>query len=160
MNDYPSARTSIRFSGKTPDEMLENLIATDHKTLAMQVLNDRLNDLVREHNHRAMSDKEGDGEPTFQFMGWFWRNVNWLEPGDFAIAASGDEVRVCQNNKWGYPQRELTSAELATVRGHVWDALTADGKGGVLAEIYDEVDRHLEAASTFIANLDVPWEDA
>ena len=158
MNDYPSARTSVRFSGETPDEMLANLIATDHKTLAMQVLNDHLNDFVRAHNNRAMRD-EKNGEPTFQFMGWGWRDVNWLEPGDFAIAASGDEVCVCQSNKWGYPQRELTSAELATVRGHVWDALMADGKGGILADIYNEVDRHLEAANTFIANLDVPWEN-
>lgn len=158
MNDYPFTRTSVYFSGKTPDEMLENLIATDHKTLAMQVLNDHLNDFVRSHNSRAMSEA-GDGEPTFQFMGWGWRNVNWLEPGDFAIAASGDEVRVCQNNKWGYRSRELTSDELATVRGHVWDALMADGKGGILADIYDEVDRHLKAASTFIANLNMPVEE-
>lgn len=158
MTTTPMTRTSVHFSGKTPDEMLANLIATDHKTLAMQVLNDHLNDFVRSHNDRAMSDEE-NGEPTFRFMGWFWRDVNWLEPGDFAIAASGDAVRVCQSNKWGYRQRELTGDELATVRGHVWDALMADGKGGNLADIYDEVDRHLEAASTFIANLDVPWED-
>ena len=127
---------------KTSEEFLAAHQKLPAETLALLVVNTHLNDFVRGHS---------DG----LYFGWWWRNVDWFTPGGITIARSGRKVAVCQNNKWGYPQRPLTSDEQARFRNLVWKAHLASMRGGSLKDIEDAVERRISKARAFLQSLEV-----
>lgn len=147
LGDYELEKISLpRECG--PEEAVAFFAAQDPAKLAVMMVNETLNSFIRE----AQPD---DGERPIDFQGWFWRSVDFFTPGGTTVAKGDGRVAVCQNNKWGYLQRDLTDDEQATFRGLVWGAYRASGKGGNLADIWAARDAELEKANEFIHNLDM-----
>lgn len=135
----------------TPGEAVKAIVGYHPEDVAVSVVNMRLNQLI--------SDRDGglfESRGPVDYQGWFWRSIDFFDPDNAAIADGDGRVAFCQNNKWDYPERNLTEEELSTFRDHVWKAYQASRKGGSLEDIQNEVDKHLSAGSDYIASLYVP----
>ena len=144
-------RSGFHVHGETADEALRNLRRARKDDITVAVVNTVLNDLIRQR------DRDRTDGPML-YMGWYWRNVDFFSPGGFTIAKGDGQTAACMNNKWGYPQRDLTDDEQKVVRDLVWDAYLTSHRGGNLAEIDAATDDKLAEAQAFIDGLDVPGE--
>lgn len=138
----------------TPEEAAMELANRNSIELAMLVLNVQLNSFIADADVRQRDD-----ESPVRYMGWYWRNVDFFEEHDIAIADGDGEVRICQSNKWGYPQRSLTSEERDKFLRLIWAAHRESCKGGNLSEIFEKTDADLEKAFDYIGSLTVPEEE-
>jgi len=150
MSGYYFDRSGIDVRGETADEALRNLRRAKKDDLTVAAVNDALNDLIRDRDHDS-------SEPgPMLYMGWYWRNVDFFTPRGFTIARGDGQIAACMNNKWDYPERDLTDDEQKVVRDLVWAAYVASRQGGNLAEIHANTDAKLAEAQAFIDSLDVP----
>lgn len=158
-----SADTKIRQLGKyeldrialpsnSPREALEFFEAQDKESLAALIVNHVLNDFVS-----GAEDSESD-EPPIPYQGWYWRSVDFFNEGGVTIAEGDGRVAICQNNKWGYPQRDLTGAEMGEFLDRVWAAHQASRKGGQLSQIHEETNNLLAEAGRYIESLKINEE--
>lgn len=137
------------FYSETPEEAIAHYSGMLSKNLAVLMVNSTLNNLVTEASWESL--KTGDGVTPIPFMGWYWRHVDFFTPGGVTIAEGDGIVAVCQNNKWGYPQRDLTPEEQHTLLTIVWDAYKTTQR----ASTSEEVQKTLKSAGSFIAGLQV-----
>lgn len=57
----------------------------------------------------------GTSGKNIPYIGWYWRNVGFDLPISLGILP-GEWVGFIENNKWGYDEFDLTSAQSAKVR--------------------------------------------
>lgn len=147
--------SSIWMRGDTPQEVLDGFADYAASDLAKLIVNDQLNDFIANND-----DAESGGPIAYQ--GWYWRAVDFFTPGGITVAKGAGRVAVCQNNKWDYPQRDLTADEQAEFLRLVWVAYQESCKGGILSEIREKTRAALDNAGAFVENLDGPfsgWDD-
>jgi len=136
----------IRLKADSPAEAVDFLSAQDPRKLAVMMVNHVLNNFISTRN---------DDEAGIPYQGWFWRSVDFFTPRGVTIADGDGRVAICQNNKWGYPERDLTEVEQAALLTHVWGAYLASRKGGMLSEIEAETSRLLFEAGQYIDSLTI-----
>ena len=144
--------SSIWMRGETPQEALNGLAEYAATDLAKLIVNDQLNDFIANND-----DHEGDGPIAYQ--GWYWRAVDFFTPNGITVAKGAGRVAVCENNKWGYPERYLTTEEQAEFLRLVWVAYRESCKGGILSEIREKTRAALDLAGAYIENLGGPFDD-
>jgi hypothetical protein len=65
-------------------------------------------------------------EDSIPYMGWFWRDFDFITK-DVAIGKDHDDnMGVMANNKWDYPERQMTEAEVDTFMELIDRVLTVD----------------------------------
>jgi hypothetical protein len=82
--------------------ILENLLTRTKESLANEIYNNIIDEGVN-------GDNREEGIP---YMGWFWRYFDFIAK-DVTIGEDGDNnIGVMANNKWDYPQRQMTEVEV------------------------------------------------
>lgn len=134
---------SWMLSGKPYTECKAAALSLSAEQLARIVVDDRYNRFVGEHADRddrvegkvgpvpkALVDHEHG--KLVPYIGWFWRSTDWFD-GRITIGDCGEFIGVMENNKWDYPQRQLTPDEFVQVVAIVDEAMSVRG-GGSLAD--------------------------
>lgn len=62
------------------------------------------------------------------YIGWFWRDTDFARKRIY-IGHTGDYIGVMENNKWDYPERQMTEAE-ATTFMHLFNTAFAEQASG------------------------------
>ena len=85
------------------ESILENLLTRTKESLANEIYND------------IIEVMNGDTpEDSIPYMGLIWRYFNFIAK-DVTIGKDEDNnIGVMANNKWDYPQRQMTEAEVDT----------------------------------------------
>jgi len=107
-------------------EYRERLAALDHVELANSAANYVLNDW-------CASVADNDTEKRLPYIGWYWRSVDFAGRS-IPVGDCGDFIGFMENNKWDYPERDLTPDEAEHVIGLLWRARNEAGKGGLVSE--------------------------
>lgn len=151
----------------TVAEALAKVAEYGHEQLVSLVINSHLNRWVSDH-----ADDRGEGQglevllthnesgKNVPYIGWVWRSVEFVG-GRIPVADCGDFIGFCENNKWGYDQRDLTDDEQADVVALVWKAKRAsEDRGGnsdeiaaAVAAVLDELWEYMQALRIPVA----PW---
>lgn len=126
--------------GQDIEECKQELLKESKEDLVALVINNRLNSFMA--NHADKSEKEGKGK-RIPYIGWFWRSVNFVD-GDITIGDCGDFIGFMENNKWDYPERELSKEEVNKVLTIVWEAKRLSEQGGMVSEIVGNTNAKLE----------------
>lgn len=123
VSDYFTVR------GDTIEDIQANLAKNSKDDLVGLVINNRLNEFV---GHWA--DK-GEGDSKFiPYVGWFWRSTDFVGR-HIAIGDCGEFIGVMENNKWDYPERELTVTECDQVIAIILEAKRLSEEGGLATDI-------------------------
>lgn len=150
LSDYALEQIRLPRDG-SPADAVAFFAGQDPARLAVLLVNDQLNRFIGD-------SRRDEGDAPIDYQGWFWRSVDFFTPRGITIAEGDGRVAICQNNKWGYPERDLTEAEQTQFLTLVWAAYLESRKGGNLAEIYAATDAALGKANDFILSLDVNGE--
>jgi hypothetical protein len=146
--DCTSIRSAVR--GGDFEANKTKMLEADHETLAALVINTRYNEFV---SARDSYDQERPIDPTVAnglahgkrvpYIGWFWRNTDFCHKR-ICIGDCGQFIGVMENNKWDYPSRLLTEAEVDQVLAIIDAAMRADEQGGRVSKIEADTHRELE----------------
>ncbi len=122
----------------------------DKDALVAKIVNDEYNDFIVSYSSydKDEGDPHGHGKRV-PYIGWYWRSVDFVN-GSIPIGDCGEFVGFMENNKWDYPERDLTKEEVAKVIEMLDRAMEENSKGGwadqvdsstkaVLAELWDYV---------------------
>jgi hypothetical protein len=128
--------TGHAVDGETFDEARVDLAGWRHEDLVDLVLNDHLNGFISDWADRKDDDAaplaglltHNESGKRVPYIGWYWRDVDFAAKR-ITIADCGDFIGFCENNKWGYDQRDLTDDEADQVIALLWKALNARGAG-------------------------------
>lgn len=126
--------------GQDVEECKQELLKESKEDLVTLIINNRLNSFMA--NHADKSKEEGDGK-RIPYIGWFWRSVNFVD-GEITIGDCGDFIGFMENNKWDYPERELSKEEANKVLTIVWEAKRLSEQGGMVSEIVGNTNAKLE----------------
>lgn len=124
---------------KTMAERRAELEAQSHEELVALAINEHYNGLALRLCRQHETGLHGKAVP---YMGWYWRAVDFAS-GSIPIAFGEGYVACCANNKWGHDEREMAPEEVAQFVGHLDSISKAEGRGGLLSEINDEVRRRI-----------------
>lgn len=132
-----SVISNLRYSVKRGgyNEAVENIRELTKAQLEAAVINEFYNDWCRNNSD------PGSGGPskTIPYMGWFWRDMDFAGK-DFTVAdnQTGDYaednhfIAFCENNKWGFDQRQMTPDEAVTFINFIDAAMNAPSKSDEL----------------------------
>lgn len=67
------------------------------------------NDWIRDHSDLDVDF--GDGGKSIPYIGWFWRQVDFVNKS-VSIGDCGEFIGVMENNKWDYRGRLMTEQEV------------------------------------------------
>lgn len=95
-----------------------------------KIINRYLNDFVG----RYADGEDGEEQKFIPYMGWYWRDLDFAN-GRYPVGRSGEYIGFMANNKWDYPERELTPEEATQVTEIVCNAVQYSRGGGILSEI-------------------------
>ena len=97
--------------------------------------NEELNLWIMDHCDNE--EHEIEGGKCIPYIGWFWRTVDF-ESGSVPIGNCGSFIGFMENNKWDYPERLMTDAELSIVVGYIGDAIrNPDRKWELVKSLWD-----------------------
>lgn len=83
--------------------VLEDLLKRTKESLANELYNISIVETVENDDNR---------EGGIPYMGWFWRNCNFITK-DVPIGKDNDNnIGIMANNKWDYPERQMTEVEV------------------------------------------------
>ena len=96
IDEEESERTYAR------SKVLEELLSRTKESLANEIYNDMISE-------RVLGDNR---EESIPYMGWFWRNCDFIMK-DVTIGLDHEHnVGIMENNKWDYQERGMTEAEV------------------------------------------------
>lgn len=81
------------------------------------------------------ADTHDEGYPLgkkIPYLGWFWRGIDFSGPipiGEARLKDAAPFVGFMANNKWGYPERNLTEGERLQVIEYLDKAMESEGEG-------------------------------
>lgn len=93
------------------------------------------------------------------YLGWYWRGIDFNGPIPIGECTHPEEsvpfVGFMVNNKWGYPERNLTEGERLQVIAYLDKAMESEGEGKdtALQELWDYM-------QTLNRETTGGWEDA
>lgn len=130
--------------GGNLDEAIKNVKKLKKEELVATIVNDRLNDFMGNHADYRESDTDPRGHgKRVPYIGWFWRSTDFYNKR-IAIGDCGGFIGVMENNKWDYPERDLTEDEADKVIALVWAAKQAAEAGGLGSEIIANTNAKLD----------------
>lgn len=120
----------------TYDETKAALATADRADLERVLLNEKYNRYIRDFAdcETGEVDPSGHGKRV-PYVGWFWRFVDFSRLDRIPIGDCGPFIGFMENNKWGYPERNMTPAEAKHVVNLLDESMAAGRRGGNLAEI-------------------------
>lgn len=106
---------------------LAQLQAKTKEELINDIYNDRVGSLADfEKGDSADDTTTGKRIP---YIGWFWRYTDFAGKR-ISIGNTGKYIGVMENNKWGYPEREMSEEEATTFIGYLDEAFAVRAPGG------------------------------
>lgn len=103
--------------------------------LQASILDGEYNDFMRSRSDYADGDKqERPSGKRLPYIGWYWRHLPFSS-GTLPIGDCGEFIGFMANNKWDYPERNMTPAEFSATMEIVDEAMRLDQQGGDLREI-------------------------
>lgn len=99
--------------------------------------------------------KETGRDKRIPYIGWFWRRVNFFDR--IITIGEGEDgfVGFMENNKWDYPQRDLTEAEFDAVVAIIDEAREAMSQGGLLSKMIDNAEAAFDKLYDYMQKLEV-----
>lgn len=92
---------------------LEHLKQETKEALINELYNRRVASLADFESDEKVYDDTGTGK-RIPYIGWFWRDADFVN-AQITIGRTGNGyIGVMGNNKWGYPEREMTEQEAST----------------------------------------------
>lgn len=134
---------------RTMAELRTELEAQSHEDLVALAINEHYNGLA---SRLCRQHETGLHERAVPYMGWYWRAVDFAR-GKIPIAFGEGYVACCANNKWDHDEREMTPDEVAQFVEHLDSISKAEGRGGLLSEINDEVRRRIQKMQQWMQTL-------
>lgn len=115
---------------------LEHLKSKSKEELVNDAYNTRIAQWADYENKK--DDPRGCGK-RIPYIGWFWRTTDFVNKC-ISIGDSGSFIGVMENNKWDYPERLMTEAEVDIFIGHLENAFAELGKGGLVSELHQKAE--------------------
>lgn len=152
-------------------ERLTELHKTPQATLADRLFDDHINQFIASECDISKGDPDPHGfGKRIPFIGFYWRDCPWSERrtprGETHASLTYIQIGKCaqfvgfmENNKWGYLQRDLTTAEVETILGMIDDAATAYGKAGTHAKLREETDIQWAKLWAYMQTLEIPTKE-
>lgn len=111
--------------------------------------------LDRQYNEFISALADDKDSKRVPYIGWFWRHIEFSDPTSIPIGDCGDFIGFMANNKWDYPERNLTAEEAAHVIAIVDEAMRLNQQGGNLAEIEAATNNKLRDLWDYLQTLEV-----
>lgn len=99
-------------------ESLDEWAAQDPHSFVVAAVNDEINRFVAEYVGGGLA---ATAPALIPYHGWYWRSVDFIG-GRITVAHGEGITGICENNKWGHPQRQLTEIEAAEFLRLIWKA--------------------------------------
>lgn len=129
-------------------ERKARLASMPREWLEAAILDDQYNSFI--------SNRADDGDDKrVPYIGWFWRHIAFSDPTRIPIGDCGEFIGFMANNKWDYPQRDLTADEAAHVIAIIDEAMRMNQQGGNLAEIEANTNSRLRELWAYMQTLKV-----
>lgn len=123
-----------------------------------QPVRELVNEIINDHyNDFCGSYADDESSKRIPYLGWYWRHVNFAEL-KITIGMGGGLVGFMENNKWDYPERDLTEAEAKKVISYLDRAIARNSAGGQLSETIKERDAILAELKDYIQTLKIDAE--
>lgn len=123
------------------------------EALEQEIVDSHYNDFIAsraDYGDRDV-DRHGYGKRV-PYIGWYWRDIPVY--GDWGITVGGGEfVGFMMNNKWDYPERDLSPDEKEQVVSILDAAIAASQRGGLLTDIEQSVNDHLDRLWDYLQTL-------
>lgn len=152
-------------------ERMTELHKTPQEALANRLFDDHINQFIASECDvsKGELDPQGFGK-RIPYLGFFWRDCLWSErralpdkkeprSTDIQIGKSEFFVGFMENNKWGYPQRYLTVAEVETILDLIDDAAAAYNKAGTHAKLREETGIQWAKLWAYMQTLEIPAKE-
>lgn len=120
------------------------------------VLDSEYNEFLRDRADYGESEKhERPVNKRIPYIGWFWRHLEF-HAGTLPIGDCGGFIGFMANNKWEYPQRDLTTGEFIAVMAVIDEAMRLNEEGGDLRDIVGSTNAKLEELWPLLQTFKVP----
>lgn len=86
------------------------------------------------YNTRVAGLADDNDTKRIPYIGWFWRHTDFVGK-HILIGNAGSFIGVMENNKWDYPERMMTEAEVDTFIAFLDRAFEENRQSGLLDEI-------------------------
>lgn len=119
----------------TYDERKTELESWSAERLRASILDSEYNGFMSGRSDYKDGDKEErPGGKRLPYIGWYWRHLTFSS-GTLPIGDCGSFIGFMANNKWDYPERDMTPAEFAATMAIIDEAMRLNQQGGDLREI-------------------------
>ena len=141
MKEIRSTYWAVR--GDSLDEMKSRLQSYSTEELTALAINERFNSFIGDwaDYKNTTEDPRGHGKRV-PYIGWFWRAVNFAQK-EITIGDCGDFIGFMENNKWDYPQRDLSLEEADKVINIIIAAIRAANQGGLSDKIHADTEQEI-----------------
>lgn len=122
-------------------EKQEKLASWSKEFLEAAILDSEYNRFMEDwadHNSESDEYDVGGCGKRIPYIGWYWRHVTFH--GDIPIGDCGEFIGFMVNNKWDYPERNLTESEKMEVMRIIDEAMEENSKGGIFEDIRKKVE--------------------
>jgi hypothetical protein len=140
----------------TYKEKKAHLTSFKKDQLMAEILDDHYNGFLSDYADVKDRDVDVHGHgKRIPYIGWYWRYVNFSRPTSIPIGNCGAFIGFMANNKWDYPERNLTEEEAMKVIAIVDEAIKINRAGGNLKEIEESTHKKLDEIWDYMQTLEV-----
>lgn len=137
----------------TFSDKVAKIRSLSREALEQEIVDSHYNDFIADradYGDRDV-DRHGYGKRV-PYIGWYWRDIPVY--GDWGITIGGGEfVGFMMNNKWDYPERDLSPDEKERVISILDAAIAASQRGGLLSDTEQSVNDHLDQLWDYLQTL-------
>jgi hypothetical protein len=120
-----------------------------------QLVNEAFNAFVSAYSDFNKEEEIKYGrDKRVPYIGWFWRTTDFVNKR-ISIGNCGSFIGVMENNKWDYPERDMTKQEADTFIAYIDRAHDESRNGGDLAAIQNNVNTVFNECWTWFQTLEV-----
>jgi hypothetical protein len=115
-------------------------------------------ELVNMLYNRVVSDlADSNGEKRIPYIGWFWRDADFVHKQiTIGYIPSESYIGVMENNKWDYPERLMTVAEVDKFIELIDTVIRVGSAGGLASDLTAAKDAALKELHDWMQTLQVP----
>lgn len=130
---------------------METLKQRTQEQLVNDIYNKRIASIASYNNNEKTMDKHGYGK-RIPYIGWHWRNTDFIGK-DITIGDCEDYIGVMENNKWGYAERSMTTAEVDTFIEYLERAFAIHDGGGEASQLLEESEKIFDGLWSWFQTL-------
>lgn len=144
----------VRLNGNY-QQRKESLANASKEYLECAILDSEYNKFLSDRADYSDHEKDAHGHgKRLPYIGWYWRHLEFSS-GLLPIGDCGDFIGFMANNKWDYPERDLTPEEFDKVMEIIDEAMRLSKQGGCLADIIKETNDKLDELWDYLQTLEV-----